>query len=148
MNRTGLGRFGVAAKTVLREAVTDADNVRICPECQHPVGTTKGPHEVAHPEIVEGADPEFVGDSLPVYGWKCDRHNGYEVVLPLKVGADDASAERSLTDGWVTVRVRMADRFVRWVAAPAKEARPESKVRVDDSSTTAGSAGRGEEADS
>lgn len=143
MNRTGLGKFGVAAKTVLREAVTDADDLRICPECGHPVAQSKGPHEVAHPEIVEGADPEFVGDSLPVYGWKCDRHNGYEVVMPMKVGSDDASAERSLTDGWVTVRVRMADQFVRWVAAPAKEARP-PQARVDDSSTPA----RGEEVDS
>lgn len=141
MKRTGLARFGFTAQTVLREPVTDADDLRICPECGHPVGTTKGPQQVEHPEIVEGADPEVVGERLPTYGWVCERHNGYEVVMPLFVGADDSAAAHSLTDGWVTVRVRYADNSVRWIPAPAREVRA-SQDRVDDSSTTAGSATR------
>lgn len=175
MNRKGLGAFGVAAQTVLREPVTDSDGITICPECGHPVAQSRGPHEVAHPEIIEAADPEVVGDALITYGWACDRHNGYEVVTPIRVGENDDSAASRLTDGWVSVRVRMADRFVRWIPAPAKEVRsPQDRVDesstdsrsatrrhgVDDSSTTAGSptrrgdvdesstAGRGEEAGS
>lgn len=119
MNRKGLGRFGVAAKTVLREATTDHDNVRICPECGHPVGNSLRGHEVAHPEIVEGADPEEIGDSLVVYGWKCTRHSGYAVVMPTPVGS--RTAAEAVRPGWVGVRVRMADGFVRTVAVPARE---------------------------
>jgi hypothetical protein len=118
MNRKGLGRFGVAAKTVLREHATDSDGYTICPECGTPVGRSLQGHEVAHPTIVDGADPEAIGDSLVVHGWKCERHSGYEVVMPTPVGNDAASAVHS---GWTEVRVKMTDGFVRTVAAPAKE---------------------------
>lgn len=118
MNRTGLGRYGVGAKTVLRERTSDHDDVLICPECGHPVGNSLGSHEVAHPEVVEGADPGAVGDVLVVHGWACERHSGYEVVMPTPVGHDAASA---VCHGWVGVRVRMADGFVRTVATPAAE---------------------------
>lgn len=119
MNRKGLGRYGVTAKTVLRECATDTDGYTICPECGHPVGRTLQGHEVAHPEVVDGAEPEAVGDTLVVHGWKCDRHSGYEVVIPTPIGSDDAASV--VHPGWTGVRVRMADGFVRTVAAPARE---------------------------
>lgn len=134
MNRSGLGRYGVG-KTVLREKTTDADDYLICPECGHPVGDSLGTHEVAHPEIVEGADPEVVGDALVTHGWKCDNHSGYEVVMPTPVGSSDAASV--VHPGWVGVRVRMADRFVRTIPAPRKEVRATRRGDVDKSSTDA-----------
>lgn len=135
MNRSGLGRFGITAKTVLRERTEDEEGYLICPECGTPVGTSLGSHEVAHPEIVEGADPEVVGNALIVHGWACDRHSGYEVVMPTPVGSNDAS--EVVHSGWTEVRVRMADGFVRTVAAPEKEVRPTRRTEVDDASTDA-----------
>jgi len=126
MNRKGLGRFGVAASTVLREKTTDSDDYLICPECSHPVGGSLQGHEVAHPEVVSEHEPTTDDGSLVVHGWKCDRHSGYDVVMPTPVGSSDA--EEVVHSGWVGVRVRMADRFVRTVAVPAQQVRETDAV--------------------
>lgn len=133
MDRSGLGRYGVAAKTVLRECSTDSDDFLICPECGHPVGNSEGSHEIAHPEIVEGADLKFVGDTLVTFGWSCDQHSGYEVIMPTPIGSSDAASV--VHPGWVGVRVRMADGFVRTVPAPEKEVRETRRTEVDEPST-------------
>lgn len=134
MNRKGLGRWGVAAKTVLRERTTDSEGLLICPECGHPVGNSLGSHEVARPEVVDNDIADTIGDVLITHGWACDRHPGYQVVCPTPVGS--LSVERAVHPGWVGVRVKMADGFVRTVATPEKEVTGKLP-RVDDSSTDA-----------
>ncbi len=119
MNRRGLGRFGIGVKTVLREPTTDHDGISICPECGHPIAQSLGSHEIAHPEVVAGADPASIGDVLVTHGWMCDEHPGYEVVTPTRVGRDDAATV--LCAGWVSVRVRFDSGSARWVPTPRAE---------------------------
>jgi len=121
MNRTGLGRFGVTASTVLRERTTDREGYLICPECGHPIGDSAVGQEVAHPEIVSDHEPATDDGSLVIHGWECDRHSGYSVVCPTPVGTQGAAYV--VNDGWTDVRVRMADGFVRTVAVPERELR-------------------------
>lgn len=141
MNRSGLGRYGVSSKTVLRERTEDDDGYLICPECGTPVGNSLGSHEVARPEIVDDELADAIGDVLVTHGWVCDRHPGYEVVMPTPVGS--LSVEEAVNSGWVGVRVQFADGFVRTVATPEKEIR---RGEVDDVSTDA--RGESEEAGS
>jgi hypothetical protein len=132
MNRSGLGRYGVSSQTVLRERTEDDEGYLICPECGTPVGNSLGSHEVARPEIVDDDLADAIGDVLVTHGWVCDRHPGYEVVMPTPVGS--LSVERAVHPGWVGVRVRFADGFVRTVATPEKETR---RTGVDEASTDA-----------
>jgi hypothetical protein len=121
MNQKGLGRFGITARTVLREHTSDHDDLLVCPECGTPIGGSLQGHEVAHPEVVSEHEPASDDDTLVVHGWKCDHHSGYSVVCPTPVGSRDAA--EVVNPGWVGVQVRMADGFVRTVAVPAKEVR-------------------------
>lgn len=116
MSRTGLERFGVVPPTVVREPTRDTQNVPVCPECGHPVAKTKGTQRIEKPEFVHVALAAAF-DELVTFGWQCDRHP-YTIVLPMRVGGEDASA---FVDGWTGVEIRFADEHVRHVATPERE---------------------------
>ncbi|WP_455447854.1 hypothetical protein [Natrinema thermotolerans] len=116
MSRAGLGRFGVVPPTVVREPTRDAENIPVCPECGHPVAKTKGSQRIEKPDLVHVALAAAF-DVLVTFGWQCDRHP-YTIVLPMRVGGEDASA---FVDGWTGVEIRFADDHVRHVATPERE---------------------------
>jgi len=116
MSRAGLQRYGVMPPTVVREPATDAEGVRICAECGHPVAKTKGSHLIAKPDLIH---PRLAVafDDLVTHGWKCERHP-YEIVMPMRVGGSDAGA---FVDGWTGVEIRFSDGHIRHIATPERE---------------------------
>lgn len=110
---SGLARYGVAPKTIVREPTRDRhEPMNVCAECGAPA---EGPssQRIHHPEVV-GPD-RFEADVLPCYGWRCERHS-YDVVMPLRA-ADD----RSPDDGWTGVPIGLADGRVREISVPEQE---------------------------
>ncbi|SER08496.1 hypothetical protein [Natrinema salaciae] len=116
MSRTGLERFGVVSPAIVREPTRDSEGIPVCPECCHPVVKSKGSQRVEKPDLVHVALAAAF-DELITFGWRCERHP-YEIVLPMRVGGEDASA---FVDGWTGVQIRFSDEHVRHVATPERE---------------------------
>jgi hypothetical protein len=128
MNRKGLGRYGVVSKQVVRAPATGHDNsgtkMKICPECGHPVGATKGPQRIASISVVVDpetmkrlADDDGLGDGeLVTHGWKCKEHS-YPVILPQTTDSDAVG----FVDGWTGVEIEFADGRTDYVPVPEKE---------------------------
>ena len=116
MSRANLGRFGVVPPTVVREPARDNQDIPICPECGHPVVKSKGSQRIEKPDLVHVALAAAFGE-LITFGWRCERHP-YEIVLPMRLGGEDASA---FVDGWTGVEIRFTDDHVRHVATPERE---------------------------
>ena len=117
MSRTGLARFGVVPRTIVRAPARDHDGLVICPECGAPVGASKGTPRIARPDLLDEDLEEIVDGTLVTHGWACERHQ-YDVVLPSRCHGPEAP---SFVDGWVGVELRFADDLVRWVATPERE---------------------------
>ncbi|WP_081638783.1 hypothetical protein [Salinarchaeum sp. Harcht-Bsk1] len=105
---TGLSRYGVEAPTVVRAPTTDADGLKICPECGAPIGGTLGTQRIAHPTIRD----DLEADELVTHGYRCNRHPSW-VVLP--------SHPNELPDGWASVEIDLADGRSRPVPVPQAE---------------------------
>ncbi|SER61824.1 hypothetical protein [Natrinema salaciae] len=116
MSRTGLERFGVVSPTVVREPTRDSEGIPVCPACSHPVVKSKGSQRIEKPDLVHVALAAAF-DELITFGWRCERHP-YDIVLPMRVGGEDASA---FVDGWTGVQIRFSDEHVRHVATPERE---------------------------
>ena len=109
----GLARYGIAAKSVVREPTRDRhEPMNVCAECGAPA---EGPasQRIHHPDL---SNPDRLSaDVLPCYGWRCERHS-YTVVMPLQF-ADP----RSPSDGWTGVSIELADGREREISVPAQE---------------------------
>ncbi|MFP8891478.1 hypothetical protein ACLI4U_17175 [Natrialbaceae archaeon A-CW2] len=116
MSRTGLAGYGVMAPTVVREPARDTDGIHVCAECGQPVSKSKGSQRIAKPDLIH---PRLAVafDELVTFGWSCDRHP-YDVVMPMHVGGENASA---FVDGWTGVEIRFSDDHIRHVATPERE---------------------------
>ena len=112
MSRTGLGRYGVVPRTVLRAPTRDADGVRICPECGDPIETTKGTQMVSTTLLVDAGLAAGLDEQVPTHGWACERHS-YPLVTPT----------RADLPGWVPVEARYGDGEIRAIPVPQKEVR-------------------------
>lgn len=110
MSRSGLQRFGVEPKTVVRSPASDGQDNVVCPEDGKPVGGTRGTQRVAHPSIVD--EDLDLGTEILTHGYCCDRHSA-RVVLPVR--------PEILPDGWIGVEVELADGRVREIPVPAAE---------------------------
>lgn len=121
---TGLAEFGIVSRTPVRIVATNADGDAICSECGTPVGGTRGPQLVTRPDLVDDELADRVGNTLPIYGWRCPTHHD-DVVLAL--GCDPNAdrigsyVTRDSIDGWTGVRLRVADQSVHYVAVPRRE---------------------------
>ena len=116
MSRAGLSRYGIMPPTVVREPARDADGIPICAECGHPVPKSKGSQRIAKPDLVN-VRLAVAFDELVTFGWECDQHP-YPVVMPMRIGGEDASA---FVDGWRGVEIRFSDGHTRHVATPERE---------------------------
>lgn len=109
----GLARYGVRPRTIVREPTRDSEGVQICPECGHPVGTSKSAHKVHQPDVIDRDLRQRLKEpTLIVFGWACDTHP-YDVVLPARVS--------SMREGWVGVEIGFADGHQRKVPVPERE---------------------------
>ena len=117
MSRSGLARFGVVSRTVVRTPAHDRDRLVICPECGVPVGASRGSHTIIGPDLLDEDLGELVGRELVTLGWVCEQHQ-YDIVLPETCHGSEAP---SFVSDWIGVELRFADEIVRWIATPAKE---------------------------
>lgn len=119
----GLQRY---SRTPVRAVAENTHGEPICSECGTPVGDSRGPQAVARPALVDDELAARVGETLPVYGWRCTDHvEAVVLALPCDANADRIGqyVARDAVDGWTGVRLRCADQEVRWVAVPRREVR-------------------------
>ena len=117
MSGTGLGRYGVRPRTVLRTPTRNREGDVICPECGIPIHDSKGSHLISTKVLVNSELAHVAGNEVPTHGWVCERHV-YPLVVPFSIGDHDASA---FVDGWIGLRAQFADEEIRYIPVPARE---------------------------
>lgn len=118
-DRSGLGRFDITPSPVVRTPARNPDGSVVCPECGQSVDSSRGTHQLRHPDAVDHDLREQLDEPLLVHGWLCARHQ-YDVVIPVHCRGRGAS---NLPDGWVGVRLVFADEAIRWVPTPERDLR-------------------------
>lgn len=119
--KTGLGRYGVHERTVVRQPARSRGLV-VCSECGTVVAGTRGTQHLTGSVIVDstpGVQAALADDNrLPTLGWRCRQHTS-PVVIP-----ESVSKGAPQYPGWTTVKVYYADDAVRYAPVPEKEVDP------------------------